>query len=97
MQTPEFQEKLEMLLELATGERPVLMCAEAVPWRCHRSLVGDALVARGVAVWDILDETRHQVHTLKPWARVSGTRVTYPPEAASEGVSASGSMGAGAR
>jgi uncharacterized protein (DUF488 family) len=97
MQTPEFQENLAMVLELAATERPVLMCAEAVPWRCHRSLIGDALVARGIAVCDILNETRHQVHALKPWARVSGTRVSYPPEASSEIVPASGSMRAGAR
>ncbi len=56
------------------------MCAEAVPWRCHRSLVADALVARGVPVEHILSATRAQPHTLTPWARVEGESVTYPGE-----------------
>ncbi len=79
MLTPEFQRGLRELLERAEGERAVLMCAEAVPWRCHRSLIADALVVRGVAVEHILGASRAQPHVLRPWARVQGTRITYPP------------------
>lgn len=79
MLTPEFQQSLQELLERSEGERPVLMCAEAVPWRCHRSLIADALVVRGFDVEHILSATRTQRHELKPWARVQGTHVIYPP------------------
>jgi uncharacterized protein (DUF488 family) len=54
------------------------MCAEAVPWRCHRSLIGDALLVRGVQVLDILTEKAAKPHTLTPFARVEGERVWYP-------------------
>jgi uncharacterized protein (DUF488 family) len=81
MQTPEFEKSLEDLLERSRGERPAVMCAEAVPWRCHRSLIADALVVRGIRVEDIFTATRTQPHVLKPFARVEGTRITYPPEA----------------
>jgi hypothetical protein len=78
MLTPEFENSLDELLERAKGERVALMCAEAVPWRCHRSLIADALVARGVRVEHILGKFRSEPHTLRGWARVDGTRVTYP-------------------
>lgn len=81
MQTPEFTEQLTGLVAHASRERIVLMCAEAVPWRCHRSLIADALVARGVVVEEILSPTRTRVHALTPFARISGGIVTYPPEA----------------
>jgi uncharacterized protein (DUF488 family) len=80
MQTAEFAEGLEELLAIAREATPAIMCAEAVPWRCHRSLVGDALMARGVDVIDIIGETSVRPHALTPWARVEGTRVTYPGE-----------------
>jgi uncharacterized protein (DUF488 family) len=78
MQTPAFAEHLAGLIELAKSERVALMCAEAVPWRCHRSLIADALVARGIAVEEIVSETRRAPHKLTPFARVDGTSVTYP-------------------
>ena len=84
MQTPEFAEQLAGLLALARRERIVLMCAEAVPWRCHRSLIADALVVRGLAVEEIQGATRVQAHVLTPFARVSGIALTYPPEAPPE-------------
>ena len=56
------------------------MCAEAVPWRCHRSLIADALLVRGIRVEDIMSPTRRQVHTLTPFAKVRGTAITYPTE-----------------
>ena len=82
MLTPEFEESLQSLLEQARGQRAALMCAEAVPWRCHRSLIADALSVRGIAVEHILSASRTQPHLLRPWARVQGTRITYPPAAA---------------
>ncbi len=81
MQTPEFAEGLAGLIEMARAERLVLMCAEAVPWRCHRSLVADALLVRGLRVEEIIDETRCRSHELTPFARVDGIAITYPPEA----------------
>jgi len=80
MQTGEFAAALDELVELARRSRTALMCAEAVPWRCHRSLIGDALLARGIAVVDILPGARSRPHALTPFARVCGTTVTYPPE-----------------
>ena len=80
MQTEEFTENLERLIELA-GKRPTaLMCAEAVPWRCHRSLIADALVARRIPVEELSSLSSTRPHKLTPWARVRGKRVTYPPE-----------------
>ncbi len=81
MQTPEFEASLEELIDLARQQRVALMCAEAVPWRCHRSLIADALLVRGFRVEDIMSPTRRQPHRLTPFARVEGTRITYPSEA----------------
>ena len=78
MQTPEFAQSLDELIRLAKQERIVLMCAEAVPWRCHRSLIADALLVRGIATEDIMSLTRRQTHTLTPFAIVQGTVITYP-------------------
>ncbi len=84
MQTPEFAKSLEELVRLANQDRIVLMCAEAVPWRCHRSLIADALLVRGIRTEDIMSATRRQVHTLTPFAKVQGAVITYPA-GASEG------------
>ena len=80
MQTPEFEQSLEELIRLAKQERIAIMCAEAVPWRCHRSLIADALLVRGIRTEDIMSPTRRQVHTLTPFAKVRGTAITYPAE-----------------
>lgn len=80
MQTDEFAENLERLIDLAKEEHIALMCAEAVPWRCHRSLIADALTVRGIPVEHIMSTSHHQPHTLTPWARVDGLRITYPAE-----------------
>jgi hypothetical protein len=80
MQTPEFEQSLDDVIQLASLERIVLMCAEAVPWRCHRSLIADALLVRGIRTEDIMSPTRRQVHTLTPFGKVKGTRITYPAE-----------------
>ena len=79
MQTPEFAQNLADLIEQATHERIALMCAEAVPWRCHRSLIADALVVHGIRAEEIISATRLQDHALTPFARVAGTAITYPP------------------
>jgi uncharacterized protein (DUF488 family) len=80
MQTPQFAEAVEALAAEARDERLTVMCAEAVPWRCHRSLIGDALLVRGVEVLDIMSPTSAKPHTLTSFAAVDGTRVWYPPE-----------------
>ena len=80
MHTPEFALNVESLIEKARTQRLAVICAEAVPWRCHRSLLADALVVRGVNVTHIMSETSAKEHTLTSWATVSGTRVIYPPD-----------------
>ena len=78
MQTPEFSASLENLLKLAKKERVVLMCAEAVPWRCHRSLIADALVAQGIPTEHIMSESRTEAHALRSFAKRTGINVSYP-------------------
>ena len=78
MQTDAFAAALDELMELARARPTAMMCAEAVPWRCHRSLIADALLVRGWNVLDIYDERKAAPHKLTPFARVEGTRVTYP-------------------
>jgi Protein of unknown function, DUF488 len=73
MQTDEFQDALAALTR---------MCAEAVPWRCHRSLVADALSVRGVPVVEILSESSYRMHKPTLFAQVEGVRITYPSEQA---------------
>jgi uncharacterized protein (DUF488 family) len=78
MQTVQFQEAVEKLIQLTKSDRIVLMCAETVPWRCHRSLIEDALLIRGISCEDVINSTRHQSHTLTSFAEVNGTRIIYP-------------------
>ena len=78
MQTASFRRSLDRCIELAGDSQVVLMCAEAVPWRCHRSLVADALIVRGIAVSEITSGVRARPHALTPWARVDGIQITYP-------------------
>jgi uncharacterized protein (DUF488 family) len=78
MQAPEFEAALGKLLQLAKEKECAIMCAEAVPWRCHRSLIGDALLARKIPVEDIISGSRRQPHEFTPFAKVRGARVTYP-------------------
>ena len=79
MQTREFAHELAGLMDRACTAVVCIMCAEAVPWRCHRSLVADALIAHGVGACEIVSPTRLQAHKLTSFARVSAGRVTYPP------------------
>jgi len=80
MQTAAFEEGLDELIRLSRKQRTAIMCAEAVPWRCHRSLVADALEVRGIQVVEILSEKSARMHKLTPFAHVDGTTVTYPPQ-----------------
>lgn len=80
MLTEDFALGLEALRVLSRAGPVALMCAEALRWRCHRSLVADALWARGVEVRHILSATRTEAHRLTPFARVRGTQVLYPAE-----------------
>ena len=79
MQTPDFAENLFWLMRLGEAQAVAVMCAEAVPWRCHRSLIADALSVQGWVVNEIVSPTRVQPHKLTPFAQVVGNRITYPP------------------
>ena len=78
METPAFKHSLDRCIALARKERVALMCAEADPWRCHRSLIADALLARGIEVRDITSAMHARTRSLTPWALIRGTHVTYP-------------------
>lgn len=80
MQTQEFVENVHQVIEFAAHDRCALMCAEAVPWRCHRSLIADALVVRGVRVEDIIDNHGRKPHSLTPWAQTDGLKIFYPAQ-----------------
>ena len=78
MQTAEFAAAVDELLSAGPHQHMVLMCAEAVPWRCHRSLIADALVARGLEALEISSLTRAQPHKLTPFAQIRDGKVRYP-------------------
>ena len=78
MLTEEFEKNLEKLIGFVPRKKICLMCAEAVPWRCHRSLIADALQVRSIPVGHIMSKSQPQPHRLTPFARVDGTRITYP-------------------
>ncbi len=78
MQAPEFEQAIVALLAEAAEAPTAVMCAEAVPWRCHRSLIADALSVRGVEVRHIMGPGKTQAHALTSFAQVDGTRITYP-------------------
>ena len=90
MQTPEFEVGLDQLMTAGEREPIVVMCAEAVPWRCHRSLIADALSIRGIPVEHILSSKRTQPHSLTPFGQVHGTRMTYPADQPPPGASSPG-------
>jgi uncharacterized protein (DUF488 family) len=82
MQSASFRVAIDELAALGAESPSVIMCAEALPWRCHRSLVGDALVVRHIPVVDILSVQKSSPHTLTDFAQVTGTQILYPPEPA---------------
>lgn len=90
MQTQEFERAVQRLLQMCGEKQCAVMCAEAVPWRCHRSLLADALVARGIAVEHILGASRGDEHHLTPFAKIANGKVTYPK---AEGLEAEGPKG----
>ncbi len=86
MDSPEFRTALERLLADSEARPTTVMCAEAVPWRCHRNLIADALIARGVPVLDVLAQGKTVPHALNPHAVVlAGGRVVYPAEGGGTG------------
>ncbi len=84
MQTQEFWDALEVLVDLGQQSPSAVMCAEAVPWRCHRSLIADALVIRGWTVQHIISANSLKTHTLTPFAKPNAGRLTYPSESPSD-------------
>ncbi len=78
MQTAEFEINLGHLIDVMSRRRTAIMCAEALPWRCHRSLIADALVVRGFAVNHVFSAGKIQRHVITKWARVEGSKITYP-------------------
>lgn len=81
MQTDEFAEGIKALIKLSENRVTAIMCAEAVPWRCHRSLISDALVVRKIPVYEIIGKGDPLMHTLTPFAVVNGTKIIYPQSA----------------
>ena len=80
MQTPAFEAAVAELETVASSSPTAIMCAEAVPWRCHRSLISDAMLVRGWRVLDVMSATSAPPHALTKFAKVRGTSITYPPE-----------------
>lgn len=89
MQTREFRTALRTLIALTKGRSAALMCAEAVPWRCHRTLLSDVLLVRGFRVEEIQRVRRTRPHALTSWARVEGARITYPESLAGKSLTES--------
>lgn len=80
MQTTQFQENMDRLIDMGKDKLTAIMCAEALPWRCHRSLIGDALLVRNIAVIDIINEKTGKPHLLTSFAKIEGNRIVYPKE-----------------
>lgn len=78
MQTQDFTNSLNELIDLANNENVVIMCAEALPWRCHRSLIADALMVRGITVNHIMSLSKSNKHIMTSFAVVKDTDITYP-------------------
>ena len=84
MQTQKFWDALEDLIDVGQDLAVAIMCAEAVPWRCHRSLIADALVIRGWTIHHIISASSLKTHTLTPFAKPEAGRLTYPSESPSD-------------
>lgn len=80
MQTTQFQENIDQLIDIIKDKPTAIMCAEALPWRCHRSLIGDALLIRNFTVIDIINEKTNKPHILTSFAKIEGNRIVYPKE-----------------
>jgi uncharacterized protein (DUF488 family) len=77
MQTADFEARLQELIAIAEQDATAIMCAEAVPWRCHRSLIADALSVRGIHVEHIMSRAERTPHRVTPWAAVEGASIHY--------------------
>jgi uncharacterized protein (DUF488 family) len=86
MQTTQFQENLDRLIDMIKNRPTVIMCAEALPWRCHRSLIGDALLILNITVIDIINEKTSKPHLMTSFAKVEGKRIVYPKDRLREGL-----------
>ena len=93
MQSADFAENVDRVVALASAQRCALMCAEAVPWRCHRSMIADALLVRGVSVGDVIGPRGRKQHALTSFARIDGLQLTYPPPAVGDDDSAASPAG----
>ncbi|MEN6420325.1 MAG: DUF488 domain-containing protein [Smithella sp.] len=80
MQTSQFEKSLDWLIEAIKDKLTTIMCAEALPWRCHRSLIGDALLILNIMVIDIMNEKTSKPHLLTPFAKIEGNRIIYPKD-----------------
>jgi uncharacterized protein (DUF488 family) len=80
MQTTQFKENMDRLIDIIKDKPTAIMCAEALPWRCHRSLIGDALLILNIAVIDIMNEKTSKPHLLTSFAKVEGNRIVYPKD-----------------
>jgi len=78
MLTEDFRKSIERLIKLAKQKKIAVMCAETLPWRCHRSLMADALKVRGIQIKHIMSQKTCNKHILTPWAKVDGIQITYP-------------------
>lgn len=78
MQTAEFEEELKSLIQIAEKDKTAIMCAEAVPWKCHRNLLSDALTIRGWEVLEIISDADPKLHSIISFARVEGQKIFYP-------------------
>ena len=81
MQSAEFEQAIQQLIQLTNRHKVAVMCAEAAPWRCHRSLIADALLVHGIPSEDIISATSCKIHVLTSFAKVDGLHITYPAEA----------------
>lgn len=86
MQTPQFKENLDLLIHMLKDKSTAIMCAEALPWRCHRSLIGDALLIMNITVIDIINEKSSKHHVLTSFAKVDGQRIIYPKDSLTGGL-----------
>jgi uncharacterized protein (DUF488 family) len=78
MQTEDFKKNIERLIKIARQKKIVIMCAESVPWRCHRSLIADALFVRGIKIKHIMSHRTYSDHNITPWAKMKDYQVNYP-------------------
>jgi len=86
MQTTQFKENLDQLIHMLKDKPTAIMCAEALPWRCHRSLIGDALLILNITVIDIINEKNSKHHLLTSFAKVEGQRIIYPKDSLTGGL-----------